>query len=79
MADLSDPAGDLYNVTPSDSEPLPWLTSAIYISVAGTIQVTDQKGVKVALPSLGAGWHPIRVSKIWATNTTATGIVAVKQ
>lgn len=53
MAQLIDPVGRLLNVTPSNSVDIPGgLTSALYISVAGTLQVTDQTGNVVALPSV---------------------------
>jgi hypothetical protein len=53
------------------------VTAAIYIAVAGTLQVTDQRGDVIALPNMIAGWHPIRISRVWSTNSTATGIDAV--
>ncbi len=80
MADVSDPGGRLFLVTPSDTVDIPGgLSSMIYISVAGTLQVTDQSGAIVSLPSMIAGWHPIRARRVWSTNTTATGIVSMRQ
>ena len=80
MSSISDPGGRLFLITPSDSSDIPGgLSSAIYIAVTGTLQVTDQRGVIIALPNMIAGWHPIRISRVWATNTTATGIVGMRQ
>lgn len=76
---LIDPCGRLIVVVKSDTDPLPGVTSALYISVAGTMQVTDEFDNLVALPSMAAGWHPIRIKKIWSTNTAASGFVAAYQ
>ncbi len=76
---LVDPCGHLVVVTKSDTDILPGVTSALYISSAGTLQVTDEFNNVVALPSMNAGWHPIRIKQIWSTNTTASGFIAAYQ
>jgi hypothetical protein len=76
------PANDAAPVTPSDVTDLAYVSRAILISVAGNIKVdtrgTDkypgQTGVVIAVP---AGVIPLRVSRIYATSTTATGITAI--
>lgn len=56
------------------------ITDGISVSVAGNVRVTyagvsEQGGADTAILALAAGViHPLRVSKIWATSTTATGI-----
>ncbi len=63
-------------VTTSDSAILP-ITRAIYVGVAGTVKVTYGTGITDTLTNLAAGvWHPMQVSVIWATGTTATDIHA---
>jgi hypothetical protein len=80
MADISEPGGHLYPFTPSDSADIPGGTSsAIYIAVAGALHVTTASGQNVVTPSLIAGWHPIRVTRVWATGTTATGLMSLRQ
>lgn len=79
MADTGDPVGRLLLVIPNDLEDLPFVTSAVYVSVAGTLQVTDLHDHVVPIPIAIAGWHRIRVKRIWATNTAATGIIAASQ
>jgi hypothetical protein len=44
---------------------------------AGNMRVTMLGGGIVTFTGLPVGWHPIRVTRVWATNTTATNIVAV--
>lgn len=56
------------------------ITDGIGLAVAGNLRVTmagvsEQGGADVVLTGLAAGViHPIRASKVWATNTTATGV-----
>lgn len=79
MADISDPVPHAAMLTPSDTVNLSAITTALYIGVAGDAQVTMLDGTVVHFSNLAVGWHPIRVSRVWATNTTATNIVGVWQ
>jgi hypothetical protein len=79
VSSLSDPAYDAYNVLPSDTDILPWTTTAIYVGVAGDVTVTMASGNKVLFTAMPIGWHYIRVRRIWATGTHATNITVVKQ
>lgn len=63
-------------VTPSDSVDLPFIPRTLYVSVAGSVKVTMMDGSVDTYPNLIAGRHPIRATRVWATGTTATGIVA---
>lgn len=66
-------------VTPADGSDLPFLTRGLSIAGAGAVRVTTAAGDTVTIPSgaLAAGVvHPLRVSRVWSTGTTATGIVA---
>lgn len=72
----ADPALFAAAVTPSDTADLTDLTTALYVGGTGNIQVTMGSGQLVVFVALPVGWHPIRVSRIWSTNTTATNIVA---
>jgi len=52
---------------------------AISIEVAGDLAIANSEGTKVVLPAatLTVGvMHPISTEQIYATGTTATGIVA---
>jgi hypothetical protein len=50
---------------------------ALYSATAGTIAVVDGFGGVVTIVSLEAQYHPIRVQRVLATGTTATGLVAL--
>jgi hypothetical protein len=75
---LIGPATTLNIVTPSDDADLPTgTTRAIHVGTAGTVAVVDMNGNVATLASLDAQYHPVRVRRILATGTTATGIVAM--
>jgi hypothetical protein len=64
-------------VSPSDSLDLDQVSRALYVGTSGNVKVTMKSGGTVTLAGLAAGlWHPVRVSRIWATGTTAAGILA---
>jgi len=64
-------------VTPNDSTDLPGgQTRALHISVAGTLRVT-MGGAVVNFPVMPAGTHRLSVTRVHATGTAATGIVAL--
>jgi len=63
-------------VAPNDSADLPEITLSVYISVAGAFKATMLDGTTVTYPTLAAGRHPLRVKRVFATGTAATGIVA---
>ena len=75
-AHSADPAVHAAVVTPSDTTDLANATTAIYVGGTGNIQVTMLGGETVIFSNVPVGWQPIRVTRIWATNTTATTIVA---
>jgi hypothetical protein len=65
-----------FAVTPNDTTDLIECTLSLYVSVAGAVKVTLFDGSIVTYANLIAGRHPLRVKRVWATGTTATGIVA---
>lgn len=74
------PSGDFEVVTPDDDNDLSGgVCRAISFGVAGDLHVTTDAGEEVTIPSgaLAAGsMHPIRVSRIHESGTTADDIVA---
>ncbi len=66
----------LINVAPDDMTDLPFVTQWIYLSVQGALTITTSGGETLTTPSMQAGWHPIEVSRIHSSGTTATGIMA---
>lgn len=62
-------------VVPSDTDDLPHVARALYVGGEGDVRVTTVGGDTVTLAGL-SGQHVLMVSRVWATGTTATGIVA---
>jgi hypothetical protein len=74
-------------VTPSDTVDIPSVSTqdgtgnngcVLYVGVAGDVKVTTAGGDTVVFTGLLAGMFvPVQVLKVWATDTTATDIVAL--
>ena len=75
-------------VTPSNTTDLslaggsfknPQSTGALlFVGTAGNIQVTMVGGQTVVFNNIAAGtFLPIQVKRVWATNTTASNIIAI--
>lgn len=65
-----------FDITPSDTVDLPNLAHGLLVGVAGAVKVTFQGGAVLVIPLLAAGaFHKMKVKRVWATGTTATGIV----
>lgn len=76
---LESSARGIVLVTPSNDTDLVTATRGVSFAVAGDLKVTTVAGETVTIPSgalAAGGIHPIRVVRIFATGTTATGIVA---
>lgn len=64
-------------VTPSDSEPLPFVTKCLRVGGAGDLTVKMRDGSTLLIESVAAGeWLPVRVCRVMQTGTTATKITA---
>ena len=76
MPGLDDPIEGIYTITPSDTVDLTIPTRAIFLSVAGNLKMTTVNGTTVTMVGLSAGvLHRIRVRRVWATGTGASGIM----
>lgn len=76
---LSSPLTRAVDVTPNDSTDLNFVTRAIYVGVAGDLEVITSGGDSVTFVGLQAGTIlPIRASRVKAGNTTAEGILALE-
>lgn len=62
-------------VTPSDSADLNYVSQWVYVGVSGTIKVATKGGQILTTPTLAAGWHLMELTRIYATGTTASGIM----
>lgn len=72
---ISSPVTGAFAITPNDSTDLAEVTLSLYVSVAGAVKVTMFDGSVVTYATLTAGRHPLRVKRVWATGTAATGLV----
>ena len=72
---LDSPLIHLSVIQPNDSADLEAVTRAIHVAEAGDLRVTMRGGGSVTIPGLTPGWHPLRVCRVHATGTTATGLL----
>ena len=63
-------------VVPNDAADLSHVSQWVYVPAAGTLRVTTRGGETLTAPVMLAGWHLIELSRIHATGTTASGIMA---
>jgi hypothetical protein len=65
-------------VTPDDAADLPdGMARGLFVGAAGDVVLLDASGAAATLTSNAAQYHPIYVSRVLATGTTAGGIVAL--
>lgn len=74
---LESPAADLAPVSPDDTSDLANASRAINVATSGTVQITTVNNTQGAVFVAAGIAFPIRARRIWATGTTATGIVAL--
>lgn len=71
--------GRIEAVTPSDADELSHISQALYVGAAGDVTVDGYLiGTNVTFEAVPAGttlW--IRATRVYATGTTATGIIAL--
>jgi len=78
QASLSGPASSGFSITPSNSADLPETTRALYIGTGGSLSVRMLSGETLTLPNVLPGsLLPLRVTRVFATATTATAIAGL--
>lgn len=71
---MSDPAITVFEIVPDDSADLPLVTLALNVASVGTVRVTTADG-SISDVTVNPGQvFPLRVSRVWQTGTSATGI-----
>lgn len=76
---LTSPAGRAFVITPDDATDLPVSLRGIYLGGAGDLRVIlvgDTAPVTFGQMAAG-GVHGLRIRRVLATGTTATGLVGV--
>lgn len=74
---LESPATRAYAVEPSDTADLVLVSRALNVAQAGLVKVTTTSGTTAQVYIAAGIPFPIRTVRVWATGTTATGIVAL--
>lgn len=65
-------------VTPHDTNDLTTVTRGIYLGASGDVKLITVDGDTLTFVGLSAGIiHPIRVSRVFSTGTTATSILGL--
>ncbi|MEM7709150.1 MAG: hypothetical protein AAF264_00010 [Pseudomonadota bacterium] len=77
MTGLESPPTRAAAVAPNDAADLAMAGRAINVAGSGTVQVTTTTGSTVVIYVAAGVLFPIRVRRIWASNTTATDIVVL--
>jgi hypothetical protein len=77
-SNLTAPARDGASVTPSDSTNLTVVPRALYVGATGNVSAVLVGGQTISFQGVQSGTLlPVRVTRVNATGTTATGIVAL--
>lgn len=74
---LEAPAQDVFEVTPNDTTDLPQATRAINVSLSGAVRLTSVSGTTATVFVAAGVAFPVRAQRIFATGTSATGIVGM--
>jgi hypothetical protein len=75
---LTGPYTNAVAVTPSDSADLTTVTRALYVGAAGDVTLVDQASNTTLFKAVPTGTVlPVRATRVKATGTTATQIVAL--
>ncbi len=70
-----EPVENAFAITPSDVANLTQVTRGISTADAAIIDITTAGGQRIEITVAAGVIHPLAIVKVWAANTTATGIV----
>ena len=68
------PATAVFAITPNDGADIATVTLALNVATPGVVRVTPLAGGTADIFVEAGVVFPLRVSRVWATGTTATGI-----
>lgn len=77
FSSVSGPATNIAQITPNDSADIETQTRGIMVNGAGDVKLTTAGGQTVTLTLAASTIYPIAVNRVYATDTTATGIHGV--
>lgn len=66
------------NITPNDTADLTYVCNEVYVGGLGNLRVTCEDNTEATFTAVPVGTVlKLRIRKVWATNTTATNLVAM--
>ena len=74
---LESPASHLLAVVPSDTADLTITARALNVAQSGLVQITTTGDTTETVYIAAGSTFPVRVTRVWATGTTASGIIAL--
>jgi hypothetical protein len=74
---LQSPASHMLAVIPDDATDLSMTSRALNVAQSGLVQVTTTGGTTETVYIAAGSAFPVRATRVWATGTTASGIVAL--
>jgi hypothetical protein len=75
---LTAPAERAEPIIPSDTTDLPRATRALYVGQSGDVVLRMTSGATVAFTGMQGGMiYPLRIARVLASGTTATGLVGL--
>lgn len=79
--DVSATSKGAFAIVPSDTQNLPWQSRAVYVGTGGVIRCTfrdnDPASQVVDLVVKQGEYHPVGLKRVFATGTTASGLVGL--
>jgi hypothetical protein len=64
-------------ITPNDTQDLAALTTSVYVGTGGTLAVVAEDGTVTMITAPSGAILPIRIRRVNATGTTASGLIAL--
>lgn len=74
---LESPATRIVEITPDDTADIFYASRAVNVATSGSLRVTTTGGDTGTVHVTAGVAFPLRVTRIWQTGTTATGIVVM--
>ena len=75
---IGQPATHYFLITPSDTNELQYITRGFRVGTAGDLALQRRDGTVITVPDVLAGETlPYVAKKVYATNTTASGIMGL--
>jgi len=74
---INSPGRDAALVTPNDSTDLSRAARMLYIGTSGDVRIDTLDGTDIVFASVPVGILKMRCTRVYATNTTASNIIAI--